>query len=237
MPSIGRAGASLTTPVIISGATSPAARAIARISPVRIDGMTAGRTTRHIVSNFVAPSASEASRIPRGIAASPSSAETITTGTVRSASVSDAQRMPPVPQVGVGSDSAKKSPVDRPADEVDEEAEAEDAVDDRRDAGQVVHGDPHGADDRSLLRVLAQVESRQDAERRHDEAHEEDHQDRAEDGREDAPLGVRLPRVLGDERPDVRGVVPRLREDPHLVRPEGPDDLRSAGAPSPARRP
>ena len=34
---------------------------------------------------------------------------TITTGTVRSARVSDAQRIPPVPKVGVGSDSEKKS--------------------------------------------------------------------------------------------------------------------------------
>ena len=42
----GRAGASFTTPVIMSGATSPAARAMARMSPVRIDGMTAGSTTR-----------------------------------------------------------------------------------------------------------------------------------------------------------------------------------------------
>ena len=43
--------------------------------------------------------------IERGTAASASSEATITTGTVRSASVSDAQRIPPVPKVGVGSAS------------------------------------------------------------------------------------------------------------------------------------
>ena len=50
-PSIGREGASFTTPVIIKGATSPAARAMARMSPVKMEGMTAGNTTRQIVSN------------------------------------------------------------------------------------------------------------------------------------------------------------------------------------------
>ena len=106
-PNTMSAGASFTTPVIMSGATSPAARAIARMSPVRIDGMTAGSTTRRVVSSLVAPSASEASRVPRGMAASPSSVATMTTGMVRSASVSDAHRMPPVPKVGVGSASGK----------------------------------------------------------------------------------------------------------------------------------
>ncbi len=71
--------------------------------------MTAGSTTRSVVSSFVALSASDASRRPPGIAASPSSVATITTGTVRRASVSDAHRMPPVPNVGVGSDSEKNS--------------------------------------------------------------------------------------------------------------------------------
>ena len=94
--------------VIINGATSPAARAIARIRPVRIDGMTLGSTTRSVVSNFVAPSASEASRMPPGMAAKPSSVATMTTGTVSSASVREAQKMPPVPKVGVGSASGKK---------------------------------------------------------------------------------------------------------------------------------
>ena len=96
----------------MSGATSPAARAMARMRPVRIDGMTAGSTTRSVVSNFVALSASEASRMPPGMAARPSSVATMTTGTVRSASVRDAQRMPPVPKVGVGSASGKEQPVD-----------------------------------------------------------------------------------------------------------------------------
>ncbi len=66
MPSIGRVGASLTMPTIISGATSPAARAMARITPVRMPGAAAGSTTFQVVSNFVAPSASEPSRTMLG---------------------------------------------------------------------------------------------------------------------------------------------------------------------------
>ena len=132
--------------------------------------MTAGSTTRSVVSSLVAPSASEASRIPRGIAASPSSVATITTGIVSRASVSEAHRMPPVPKVGVGSASAKKSRSMRAAHEVDEEAHAEDAEDDGGHAGQVVHGDAHGAHEGALARVLAQVEGRQHAERRHQHA-------------------------------------------------------------------
>ena len=72
-----------------------------------MDGITAGRTTRQVVSNLVAPRAREASRVPPGMAASPSSVATITTGTVRSARVSEAHRIPPVPKVGVGSTSGK----------------------------------------------------------------------------------------------------------------------------------
>ena len=72
-------------------------------------GAAAGRTTRRIVWNLVAPVASEASRIERGTAASASSEATMTTGTVSRPSVSDAQRMPPVPKVGVGRRSAKNA--------------------------------------------------------------------------------------------------------------------------------
>ena len=94
--------------MIISGATSPAARAMARIMPVRMPGAAAGTTTRRMVSNLVAPRARDPSRTMRGTAASPSSAATMTTGTVSRASVSAAHRMPPVPKVGAGSDSGKK---------------------------------------------------------------------------------------------------------------------------------
>ena len=61
-----------------------------------------------MVWNFVAPIASDASRIERGTAARASSAATMTTGTVRSASVIEAHRIPPVPYVGVGRASGKK---------------------------------------------------------------------------------------------------------------------------------
>ncbi len=72
-------------------------------------GAAAGSTTRRIVWNFVAPVASEASRIDRGTAPSASSDATMTTGTVSRPSVSEAQRMPPVPNVGVGRRSAKNA--------------------------------------------------------------------------------------------------------------------------------
>jgi len=68
-------------------------------------GAAAGKIIFFIVCHFVAPRASDASLIPRGIVASASSVATITTGTVKSAKVSDAQRIPPVPHVGVGSSS------------------------------------------------------------------------------------------------------------------------------------
>src|SRR6056297_289231 len=66
-PSTGRLGASFTTPTSISGATSPAARATARIKPVIMAGAESGTTTFQSVSHLVAPSASEPSRIVRGI--------------------------------------------------------------------------------------------------------------------------------------------------------------------------
>ena len=86
----------------------------------------------------------------RGTAASASSAATITTGTVSRPSVSDAHRMPPVPNVGVGSALRVEERVDRAADDVDEEPEAEHAEDDRRHAGEVVDGDADGADEKPL---------------------------------------------------------------------------------------
>ena len=116
--------------------------------------------------------------------------------------------------------------VDRPADEVDEEPHAEDAEDDRRHAGQIVHGDPHGADERSLLRVLPKVERGEDAQGRRDEAHDHDHHDRPEDRGEDAPFGVRFPRVVRDELPDLCGVEGGFGPRPHNVGAVGSDDLR-----------
>ncbi|MNP70258.1 hypothetical protein D3C76_1664720 [compost metagenome] len=99
----------MTTPTSISGATSPAARATARIKPVIIAGLAIGKTTFHSVSALVAPSASEPSRVARGMRARPSSVATITTGTARIARVSEAQNRPGVPKVGAGSASGKNS--------------------------------------------------------------------------------------------------------------------------------
>ena len=100
-------GASFTTPVSISGATSPAALAMAKIKPVKIPGRAQGRITCQIVSNLVAPNPTDPSRKSLGTADRPSSVATMTTGTVSRAKVSDAQRMPPVPKVGFGNDSGK----------------------------------------------------------------------------------------------------------------------------------
>ena len=108
-------------------------------------GEAMGISTRTRVWNLVAPRASEPSRMPRGIARRASSVATITTGTVSRPSVRLAQRMPPVPKVGVpaATRSGKNHRSMQAADAVDEEAQAENAVDDRGDAGQVVHGDAH----------------------------------------------------------------------------------------------
>jgi hypothetical protein len=56
-PSKGSSGASFTAPTSISGATSPAPRAIARIMPVMMPGIARGRTMRRIVCHLLAPQA------------------------------------------------------------------------------------------------------------------------------------------------------------------------------------
>ena len=94
--------------MIISGATSPAPRAIARIRPVITPGRARGSTIRQMVCHLLAPQPYEPSRIELGTAASASSVATMTTGTVSSASVNDAHTRPPVPKVGDGSRSGKK---------------------------------------------------------------------------------------------------------------------------------
>src|SRR5438093_8614695 len=75
------------------GATSPAAREIAKIAPVMIPGMAWGRTILKIVSSFEAPKARLASRRPWGMARRDSSVATITTGRVITASVKEAHRI------------------------------------------------------------------------------------------------------------------------------------------------
>src|SRR5690606_20745106 len=102
---MGNDGANFTTPTNISGATSPAARAMARIKPVIIAGVASGTTTFQSVSDLVAPSAKLPWRMVLGIRERPSSVETMTTGKVSSASVSDAQNKPGVPNVGAGKGS------------------------------------------------------------------------------------------------------------------------------------
>jgi len=98
-----------TTPTSINGATSPAARATARINPVIMAGLAIGNTVSHSVSNLVAPKAKLPSRMDFGIRAKPSSVETITTGNVSKASVIDDQSNPGVPKTGAGAASGKNS--------------------------------------------------------------------------------------------------------------------------------
>src|SRR5690554_6804590 len=98
-------GADFTTSTNISGATSPAARATAKINPVIMAGDAIGKIIRHSVSALVAPSAKLPSRKVLGIRDSPSSVETITTGKVRIARVIADHITPGVPKVGPGSAS------------------------------------------------------------------------------------------------------------------------------------
>ena len=65
-----------------------------------IPGKARGSTMRRIVCHFPAPQAYDPSRIELGTAESASSVATITTGNVSRASVSEAHRRPPVPNVG-----------------------------------------------------------------------------------------------------------------------------------------
>jgi hypothetical protein len=69
-----------TAPARIRGAVSPIARDRARITPVAIPGIAAGRTCFQIVCHWVAPRASEPSRIEGGTARIASRPAMITTG-------------------------------------------------------------------------------------------------------------------------------------------------------------
>ena len=115
----------VAAPTRISGAVSPIARDSARITPVAMPGIAAGRTWRQIVCHWVAPSAIEPSRIDGGTARIASRAAMITTGSTSSPSV-----RPPA--------STTLPELERAAHE---EGEAEDAVDDRRDRGEVLDVD------------------------------------------------------------------------------------------------
>ncbi len=82
----------VAAPTSSSGAVSPIAREIARITPVTMPGIEAGRTWRRIVCHWVAPSASEPSRIEGGTARIASRAAMMIVGRTSSASVRDPAR-------------------------------------------------------------------------------------------------------------------------------------------------
>ena len=192
---------------------------MARIKPVIMPGEAIGTSTRSRVWNLVAPRASEPSRMPRGIARNASSVETITTGTVSSPKVRLAQRMPPVPKVGVpaATRSGKHHWSSSAADAVDKEPQTKNAVDDRGDAGQIVHRDPHDADQQAFFGVFAQVDAGQHAQREAGHGHQEDQHDCAENGRKQAALGVRLARVVPQQLAQLAQVVPALGQTSHRV--------------------
>jgi hypothetical protein len=98
-----------------------------------------------------------------GTAARASSVATMTTGSVKRASVNEEQRI----------DDLASQPIA-------EEPQAENAEHDARHARQVVDRDPHGTDDRASLGVLPQIERGQDAERNHGQRHEHGHRHGAE---------------------------------------------------------
>ncbi len=149
-----------------------------------------------------------------GIRAKPSSVATITTGTVRIASVSDAHIRPGVPKVGAGSASGIEQLVDIAAEVINEEAQTEYAVDDGRHAGEVVHRDTDDARDRPLLGIFAQIHRGDHAERRHQHRHQHDHQHGAEDGRENAAFGVGLARIVGENSQTLCGINLQLGQLP-----------------------
>ena len=86
----GRRSTKSAAPTTISGAVSPIARESARITPVAIPGIAAGRTCFQIVCHLVAPSAIEPSRIEGGTARIASRPAMITTGRTSSPRVSAA---------------------------------------------------------------------------------------------------------------------------------------------------
>ena len=86
---------------------------------------------------------------------------------------------------------------------IDEESDPENPVDDRRDAGQVVHADPHQADEHAVPGVFAQVDAGQHAQGKAADGHQEDQGHGAEDCRQDAAFGVRLAGRRGEQFPDL----------------------------------
>jgi hypothetical protein len=160
-----QAGASLTTPTSISGATSPAARAMARIRPVMMAGLAIGSTTRHRVSAWWHPLPGSLRGSNAGCAPSlPRSSH-------------DHHRHGEQGQGQCGPQDTGRAQGRAPAglrqrtsgrfaatEQVDEEAQAKHAIDDRRHAGEVVDGDADDA--RSVgpgLRVFTQVRCRKGA--------------------------------------------------------------------------
>ena len=78
------------------------------------------------------------------------------------------------------------------ADKVNEETQTEYSINNRRDAGEIIHGDTHQADQKTLFRVLAQVDAGQHSQGKARGRHQKDHQHRAEDGRKQSSVLVRL---------------------------------------------
>ena len=146
-----------------------------------------GTTTLNTVWNLVAPRASDASRISRGMARSASSVATITTGRVKHR---QGQRRPDQRRLAEHLLAAEERLVDAGAHELDEEAQTEQPEHDRGHAGQVGDRDPDRARDRRYGRgVFVQVDRGGHAHRHDRDGHQHHQRHRAEDGREDPARG------------------------------------------------
>ena len=237
-PSSGRSGASLTTPVIISGATSPAPRAIARIRPVRMPGAAAGSTTRRIVWNFVAPE-----RERRLAHRARHRRQRLLGGDDddRHGEQAERQRRP---EDAAGAEGRRRQALgeEQPGRWRRRRSRRRSRGRRRRTRStarpaRLLTAMRTSADEQPLLRVLAQVERGQHAERHRQHAHEDHHHHGAEDGREDAALGVRLARIAAEELPEPARVDAGPPAERQLVGRDRRGRCRASAAPSPCRRP
>ena len=207
-PSIGRSGADFMAPTSISGATSPAPRAMARIMPVMMPGMCARQNDPLDGLPFAGAAGVRPSRIELGTAARASSVVTITTGSVNKASVSEAQNRPPVPNVG------GFRPVRRKKQLIDLHADARSRKIPGRTRRTQCSARParlliairSDADHGPTLGVLAQVQRRQHAERNDGQGHDQRHGHGAPDRGKHAPFAVGFARIVGEKLAPPRQV-------------------------------
>src|ERR1039458_4766791 len=165
-------------------------------------GSACGRTIFKMVSSLVAPSARLASRRPGGMAFNDSSVATMTTGTVITASVSEAQM-------------SAGQPLTPRARESNEETEAEQTENDGRDAGKIIDGGADDARDKGIAgRVFRQVDRGDDANRDDENRHHQHAEGGANNHRQHAG-GVDVEEIFfRDGRDEMPGkTLPAIRDN------------------------